>query len=206
MMQEGKILDIAHVSFLDMIRVSIAQTGAAATKGTLIRNTLSVAEKFESVDFPSFDDFVNSIQSVQNPITAIEGKAVHKGSGLFGLPKCPFAESIANYKKVFKGMPEGYGRLTEEYNKKGSITDKYRVGQGAGVSPFCALHQPLRSAFCTKITIGGKPTAIYQLGCKAGSGAKGLANKWIEEAGYTADEVSKVLDDNMCCYAVKVQE
>ncbi len=205
-MQEGKILDIAHVSFLDMIRVSIAQTGAAATKGTLIRNTLSVAEKFDPVDFPTFDDFVSSIEGVSNPITAIEGKAVHKGNGLFGLPNCPFAQSIGNYKEVFKGMPDGYGELTDEYNKTGGVTDKYRVGNGAGVSPFCALHQPLRSALGGKITIGGKPVTIYQLGCKAGDGSKGLANKWIEEAGYSADEVSKVLDDNMCCYAVKVQE
>ncbi|MCP4602439.1 MAG: hypothetical protein GY847_18310 [Proteobacteria bacterium] len=206
MMQEGKILDIAHVSFLDMIRVLIAQTGAAATKGTLIRNTLSVAEKFELVDFKSFDDFVTSIENVQNPITAIEGKAAHKGNGLFGLPKCPFAISIANYNEVFKGMPAGYGELTEEYNKRGGVTNKYRVGHGAGVSPFCALHQPLRSALEAKITIGGKPTVIYQLGCRAGSGAKGLASKWIEEAGDSVDEVSKVLDDNMCCYAVKIQK
>ncbi len=204
-MEQGKILDIAHVSFLDLIRVSIEQTGAAATKGTLMRNTLKAAEKFEPQDFASIDDFVASIDQVQNPIAMVEGKAVHLGDGLFGLPGCPFANSIGNYKNVFKGMPEGYSQLTDEYNKPGAASDKYRVGHGAGVSPFCALHQPLRSALGGKVTINGNPLTIYQLGCKSGSGEKGLATKWIEESGFTAEQVTAALDDHMCCYAIKAE-
>ncbi|MCP4680446.1 MAG: hypothetical protein GY854_34175 [Deltaproteobacteria bacterium] len=205
-MGKDKILDIAHISFLDMLRVSIQQIGPAATKGTLMRNTASVADKFDPIDFPSMDDFVASIENVGNPVTKIEGKAVHAGDGLFGLPNCPFGESISNYIEVFGNLPSEYAGFTEEYNRSGGITDKHRVGQGAGVSPFCSIHQPLRSMIANQITIGGKPIIIYQLGCKSGSGARGFAEKYIEETGISKDAVDKILDDNMCCYIVKIQD
>lgn len=203
-MEKGQILDIAHISFLDMIRSTIAQTGPAATKGTLMRNTLTTADRFEPTDFPTLDDFVASIEDVSNPITSVEGKAVHFGNGLFGLPACPFATSISNYKSIFSALPEGYNELTEEYNKPNAMTEKYKVGSGAGVSPFCAVHQPLRSALADKITIGGKSVKIYQLGCKSGSGKSGLAENWISEVGLSPEEVTKVLETNMCCYQIKL--
>ncbi len=206
MPKSDKILDIAHISFLDLIKLAIAQSGAAAAKGALLRSALSTADKFETKDFPTFDDFVKSIELVQNAITSIEGKAVYLGDGLFGLPDCPFAESICNYKEVFDGLPEGYQELTEEFNKPGNITDKYHVGNGAGVSPFCSVHQPLRSGLSEKITISGKAIIIYQLGCKSGSGIKGFADKYIKETGYTQEKVNSVLNNHMCCYAVKVNE
>lgn len=205
-MTDSEILDIAHISFLELIKSAISQTGPAAAKGMLVRNAVSAGEKMAKADFASMDDFVASIEKVENPITKAEGKAVHLGKGLFGLPSCPFSPSIKNYKAVHGEMPSDFEALTEEINKEGGIGDKYRIGSGAGVSPFCAVHQPLRSVLGGNITIGGKPIAIYQLGCKSGAGAKGLASKWIAETGFSADEVSKVLDDHMCCYAIVVQE
>ena len=203
-MSEQKILDIAHISFLDMIQALIAQSGAASAKGTLMRNAIKAGEKFPPVNFDSLEEFVKAIDSVETPIAVIEGKAVHVGNGLFGLPKCPFADSISNYKQVFETLPAGYKELTNEFNKPGPVADKLRVGHGAGVSPFCSVHQPLRSSLGDRITIGGKPIEICQLGCKSGAGFKGLAHDLIEKTGYTADQVEKVLDDNMCCYGVKV--
>jgi hypothetical protein len=205
-MSETKILDIAHISFLDVIRASITQVGAAATKGMLIRNAINAAERIPAVDFESLDAFVASIESADNPITQVEGKAVYKGNGLFGLPACPFATSISDYKSVYGGLPDEYHQITEDFNKKGTVTDKYKVGSGAGVSPFCAVHQPLRSALKGRITIKGKPITIFQLGCKSGTGDKGFAEEWIKETGFTEQEVSAVLDDNMCCYAIKVED
>lgn len=205
-MSEQKILDIAHISFLDMIQALIAQSGAASAKGTLMRNAIKAGDRFEPVDFATLDDFVAAIESVDSPIAAVEGKARHLGDGLFGLPQCPFAESISNYKSVFDKLPDGYQELTEEYNKPGPVTDKLQVGHGAGVSPFCSVHQPFRSTLGKKITIGGKSVSVVQLGCKSGSGAKGLAEKMIAEAGFTNAQVEKALDDNMCCYALKVAE
>ena len=205
-MSEEKILDIAHVSFLDMIGALVAQAGPAAAKGTLMRTALSAGSKMKAVKFKTFEDFIEAIDAVETPIAAIEGRAEHVGDGVFGLPTCPFASSIGNYKKVFESMPDGYAELTVEFNKPGKMADKLRVGRGAGVSPFCSVHQPLRSSLGDKITIGGKPVAVYQLGCKSGTGSKGLAHDLIEEVGASPDLVEKVLVDHMCCYAVKVEQ
>ena len=57
-MSEGKILDIAHISFLDMIKIMITLSGAASAKGTLIRNAIKTADKISEVDYPAFEDYV----------------------------------------------------------------------------------------------------------------------------------------------------
>lgn len=204
-MVENKILDIAHVSFLEMIRAMAQQNGTAATKGTLVRIAMASGAKMETVDFPSMDAFAESIEAIANPVTKVEGKAAYLGNGLFGLPACPFAESIGNFKMMHGELPAVFTEVTAEFNKPGPQTDSLRVGNGAGVSPFCAVHQTLRSSLAAKITIGGKPVAIYQLGCKSGSGAKGFADRFIEEGGWPKQLVDKTLDANMCCYGVKVQ-
>lgn len=203
-MSEGKILDIAHISFLDMIKVMITMGGAASAKGALIRNAINTAEKIKEVDYPSFDDFLQAIENSTNPITQIEGKATHQGEFVFGLANCPFGPSIKNYTGVFEKLPEGYADFTAEFNKPSKVTEIYRVGEGAGVSPFCSVHQPMRSAIAEKISIGGKKIRIYQLGCKAGSGKKGFADRWIAEAGVDREVVDKTLDNHMCCYFLKI--
>ncbi len=205
-MNNGKILDIAHISFLDMIKVMITLSGAANAKGTLIRNALKTAEKIPDVKYASFDEYLSTIESATNPISMIEGKSSHEGNFVFGLKLCPFGPSIKNYTQVFEKLPEGFVDFTSEFNKPSSITDQYRVGEGAGVSPFCSVHQPMRSAFAEKIKIGDKKMRIYQLGCKSGAGKKGFAEKWIKESGISKDVVDKVLDSNMCCYYVKMTE
>jgi hypothetical protein len=203
-MTEGKELDIAHISFLDMIKVMISMSGAAVAKGTLIRNALNTADKINEVAYSSFDDFLTAIEDSTNPITQVEGKATHKGDYVFGLENCPFAPSIASYTDIFEKLPDGYADFTEEFNKPSKVTNDYRVGEGAGVSPFCAVHQPMRSSIAEKIKIGGKKVKIFQLGCKSGSGKKGFAEKWMEETSVPHDVVDKILDNHMCCYYLKV--
>jgi hypothetical protein len=205
-MAEGKILDIAHVSFLDMIKIMITLSGAASAKGTLIRNALKTADRIKEVDFASFEDYLASIENATNPITMIEARATHQGDFVFGLKNCPFGPSIKNYMEVFEKLPEGYADFTAEFNKTSNITDQYRVGEGAGVSPFCSVHQPMRSAFAERIRIGGKKIRIFQLGCKSGSGKKGFAEKWIKESGVSRDVVDKILDNHMCCYSLQIVE
>ena len=205
-MQDGKILDIAHVSFLDMIKVMITMSGAANAKGTLIRNALSTADKINEVDYATFDDYLAAIENATNPIAMIEGKSSHEGEFVFGLEKCPFGPSIKNYTSVFEKLPDGYADFTAEFNKPSRITDMYRVGEGAGVSPFCSVHQPMRSAVADKVTIGGKKIKMYQLGCKSGAGKKGFADKWLGETGVNKDVVDKVLDNHMCCYYLQIEE
>lgn len=205
-MKKGRILDIAHISFLDMIKTIIQQSGPASAKGILIRNALATAEKVEPVDYPTIDDYLAAIEDATNPITRVEGKAVHQGDMIFGLPACPFEGSINNYKEVFKEMPEGYAAFTTEFNKSSAVTDQREIGEGAGVSPFCAVHQPLRSALAGKITIGGKKIAITQLGCKSATGFIGLAEKWIEKYNVDKGIVMDVLENNMCCYLLRIDE
>jgi len=204
MAEEGKILDIAHVSFLDMIKIMITLSGAASAKGTLIRNAIKTAERISEVDYPTFEDYLAAIENATNPITMIEGKATHAGNFVFGLQYCPFGPSIKNYTQVFEKLPDGFADFTAEFNKPSNITDQFRVGEGAGVSPFCSVHQPMRSAFAEKITIGGKKIKITQLGCKAGSGKKGFAEKWLAESGVPKELVDKILDNHMCCYSLKI--
>ncbi len=205
-MAQGKILDIAHISFIDMIKIMITLSGLASAKGALVRNAIKTSESISEVDYATFDDYLAAIENTTNPITQIEGKASHQGDYLFGLEHCPFGDSIKNYKEVFKSLPDEFVDFTEECNKASNISNQYHVGMGACVSPFCSVHQPMRSSISEKIKINGKKIQIYQLGCKSGTGKKGFAEEWINEAGVSKDVVDKVLDNHMCCYYLKVVE
>lgn len=205
-MSEEKILDIAHISFLDMIKVMITLSGAASAKGTLIRNAIKTAERISEINYATFEDYLGAVENATNPITMIEGKATHIGHFVFGLQNCPFGPSIKDYNQVFEKLPDGYADFTAEFNKTSNVTDQFRVGEGAGVSPFCSVHQPMRSAFADKIRIGGKKIRIFQLGCKSGGGKKGFADKWLQATGVPKEVVDKILDNHMCCYALKIEE
>ena len=205
-MSTNHVVDMAHISFLDMINVMLTLNTAANAKGTLMRIALDTADKIKDSSYETFEDYLRSIEDASNPIALVEGKAVQIEGYLFGLPKCPFAPSINNYKKIFVELPKGYEEFTVEFNKPSKVNNTYRIGENSGVSPFCAVHQPLRSAIGDKITIGGKKIAIYQLGCKASSGRKGYADKWITETGVSREAVEKTLDNNMCCYYLKIAE
>ncbi len=198
------VLDIAHISFLDMIKTMITLSGVASAKGAMIRNAIKTAEKISERDYPTFESYLAAIENASNPITVVEGKSTHQGSYVFGLKLCPFAPSIRNYTAVFEKLPDGFADFTAEFNRPSPVTDQYRVGEGAGVSPFCSVHQPMRSAFAEKITIGGKKVQIFQLGCKSAGGKKGFAEKWIKQAVVAHEIVDKVLDNHMCCYSLKV--
>lgn len=204
MAEEKRPYDAGHYSFLELIRVMSTTAGAAFAKGALIKTGLGAAKASPSVEFASLEDFIKSIETVDNPIASFEGKARHYQDGVFGLPTCPFAASIKTFLGVAGSLPVEFKEVTTELNKPSQITEKLRVGEGAAVSPFCGVHQPIRSALGEHVKIGGKPLEIRQLGCKSGSGVKGLAQRWIEEAGVDPKLVEKILDDNMCCYSVRL--
>lgn len=203
-MTQTAAIDISHLTFLDLIRAVIAQSGPSPAKGTLIRMAFRVAEQIPPAEYGSFEEFVTAAEAGETPIARIEGPASHLGNGVFGLPRCPFTDLISNYKSVFETLPGGYEELMQAYNKTSAITDQYRVGEGAGVSPFCLMHQPMRSALGERILIGGKAVKVYQLGCKSGAGVKAVANKWADETGHGAGVVDGALDGHMCCYSVEI--
>ncbi|WP_158308834.1 hypothetical protein [Methanocella arvoryzae] len=51
----------------------------------------------------------------------------------------------------------------EEFNKAGRHSSDRMIGHGSGVSPFCVIHQSLRSAAGCKFRVGQRPIQIVQL-------------------------------------------
>lgn len=198
--------DAGHFAFLELIRVLNDLAGPRTTKISMYQLGLQAAAAVPELAFETMEEFEQSIEEMANPISQFEGEARHYGNGIFGLPACPFTGAITNYKKIKSGMPEEYKEITASLNQSSPLAEKLRVGQGAAVSPFCGVHQPIRSALGQRITIGGKRLKIYQLGCKSAAGAKGLADPLIERAKADRQIVDQILDDNMCCYCVRLED
>jgi len=197
--------DAGHLSFLELVQVITTIAGPAFTSGALLKTGVAIAKRAKDLDFPTFDAFVAAVAEGNTTIANFEGRAKHYGGGLFGLPACPFAGSIKTYKGYVGQLPADYALVAQQYNKASPTTEKLHVGHNAGVSPFCCVHQTLRSATAEHIRIGGKPITVYQLGCKSGSGERGIADKFLELRGIARDVVQNVLDENMCCYLVAVE-
>lgn len=199
------ILDIAHLTLLETIRETIINMGGPATKGTLMRRAINIAEQLPEVNYENLDAWEEAVNAQTHPITTVEGMAIRDES-IFILPKCPFAPSINTFTGLFKGLPSEYSQIVAEYNKPGRFTKELMVGHGSGVSPFCAIHQPLRSAAGKKIKIGDNDTQVIQLGCKSGNGKKSISDELCQTAGVDRETVEKHLDNGMCVYMVKILE
>lgn len=196
------ILDIAHITLLETFRETVINMGGPATKGTLMRRALRIAEQLPEAEYEDLDEWEDAVKAQTHPITRIEGVAVRDGF-IFTLPQCPFAKSIKTYNELYGGLPSEYSQIVEEYNKPGRFTGDLKVGYGSGVSPFCAIHQPFRSAGGKKITVGGEPIQIIQLGCKGGDGKKVVSEELCQNAGVNPETVTKYLDNGMCVYMVQ---
>jgi hypothetical protein len=205
MKSKESLLDIAHITLLETIRETIVNMGGPATKGTLMRWALHIAEELPEKEYESFDAWDAAVKDQTHPITRIEGDSVRDRS-IFTLPVCPFAQSITTYKELYHRMPEEYSQIVEEYNKPGEFTRELMVGYGSGVSPFCAIHQPFRSAAARKIKVGGDHIQAIQLGCKGGDGKKSVSDELCQIAGVDRETVENHLDDGMCVYMVKTME
>jgi hypothetical protein len=196
-------LDIAHLAFLESIRESIINMGGAAAKGNLIRLAGSISRQLPEVEYESLDAWEAALKARTHPMARVEGIAVRDGN-LFILPACPFAPSIKTYEDLFQRLPEEYAQIVEEYNKPGKYTADIHVGYGSGVSPFCAIHQPLRSDIGQRIKVGNKRIQVVQLGSKAADGKKAVARELCQFAGVSQEIVEKHLDSGMCVYAVMI--
>lgn len=198
--------DLSHVVFMDLIRALIKTIGVEPAKGNLIRIAINAGEQIKEVTFNSFDEFVASFETLENPVSRIEGQAVHVGNGIFGLKQCPFSPLVKTYAGFYGESPKNFNTLTDEFNKDSRINRQYKVGTGAAVGPFCVFHQPIRSAIAARIKIGQNNLEIIQLGCKSGSGAKAFSDEMIAEFGTTRAAVDKVLDSYVCCYGVREEK
>ncbi len=203
-MTNNQQYDAAHFSFLELIRVLTDIVGPGAAKVSLIKLAKEAAQQVSKKEFADMEEFIKSIEGMDNPISQFEGKAEYHGDGLFGLPQCPFAPAIKNYQKMKPEMPAEFGLVTDTLNRPTEQTKQLRVFEGAAVSPFCGVHQPIRSAMGSTIKVGGYSLEVYQLGCKSGAGKISCADERINGLEIDRKKVEDVLADNMCCYYIKL--
>jgi hypothetical protein len=199
-----RFVDIAHLIFLEMIEQRLRETSPGEVSRFLVRAATATAASFPRVDFTSFDDFVAAIEDLRNPIARVEGRAEHLGGGLFGLGRCPFAETHRSRRHQPGALSGDLAAVQHEFNQPSADNAELAVGHGSAVCPFCCAHQPLRAALGARITIAGRPIRVVQLACKGADGSRAFADDFIATTGHTHAEVDGVLDQYVCCYAVVV--
>ena len=204
MVEAGRQYDAGHLSFLELIRVVSEVAGAPFAAGALVKTGMGIARKAEVMEFADFDAFLASVEASANSVAHFEGAARYYQNGVFGLPACPFASSVKTYQGFMGELPSEYAAVTENLNRPSPTAAKLRVGHGASVSPFCGVHQSIRSALAERISVGGKPLIVHQLGCKSGAGQRSVAEDFVAEVGVSVELVNAVLDENMCCYCARV--
>ncbi len=98
--------------------------------------------------------------------------------GIFALPTCPFAGTIATYKDCCGLLPEDLFALAGHANQQGE----------AWVSAFCGIHQAFR-----RVKIGD---SYQQIGCRGGDKVI-IADQDI----LSEDEARSILEKNACVFA-----
>lgn len=199
-----RFLDIAHLVLLEMLESYLEQAGPNEVARFVVRTAVKTGEHFPRVDFASLDELVQAIEDLEYPIARIEGRAEHLGGGLFGLQRCPFAETYRTHREQYQRLAPRLAAVQEVFNRPSDATARLAVGHGAAACPFCCAHQPMRAAVAARITIAGEPIKLRQLACKGADGSRALSDKHIAEAGKTREEVDRVLDQYVCCYAIEV--
>jgi len=197
-----RFVDIAHLIFLQMIEDRLDAVGPQDVSRFLVNAATATAETFPSAEFASLKEFVAAIEDLGSPIARIEGRAEHLGDGLFGLGRCPFADTYRTHVRQRGSLSPALRAVQEEFNKPNAETARLSVGHGAAVCPFCCAHQPLRAALGARIKIGGQPMRLVQLACKSADGNRAFAEEFIARAGRTHAEIDAVLDRFVCCYAI----
>lgn len=196
--------DIAHLTLIGTLLEATVGMGGAATKGSLMRQAIKIAEQIPEVNYENFGACEAAFDAQAHPISKFEGVPIRDGS-IFILPQCMFAQVISTYFEFFGELPDEYTKIVKEYNKPNKLTKELMVGCGTGVSPFCAMHQPLRSAAGKKIKIGGNHVQVIQLGCKTSDGKKFISHELCQIAGVNPETVEKHLDNGMCAYMVNYE-
>jgi hypothetical protein len=205
-MTQNDQYDAAHFAFLELVRTFNEFVGPVAAKVAMMHIGTLAAEETEPCEFATVEEFIESVSENANPISQFEGAARYYGDGVFGLSICPFSKSIKTYKQIKGSLPLEYQEITDSLNEPSLRSQRLKIGSGAAVSPFCGVHQPIRSALGERIRIGGHSLKIYQLGCKSEAGYKGFADVWIQENNIDRSLVDQILDENMCCYCFRLSD
>lgn len=108
----------------------------------------------------------------------VEGTIDEIREGIYALPKCPFAETIASYKAYHSSLPEEMYSLADYANRQGL----------AWVSAFCGIHQSFRRA-----RFGD---SYQQIACRSGDKVSIAEQDILSE-----DEARQILETTACIYA-----
>ena len=196
------IQDITHLALNAALIDAITGMGGIATKGSLMRQAIKIAERIPEVNYTDFGACEAAFNSQNHPISKFEGVPIRDGS-IFILPQCMFAQTINTYLEFNEKLPDEFTKVVKEYNKPNRLTKELMIGQGTGVSPFCVLHQTLRSASGKKVRIDNDQVQVIQLGCKSVDGEKSISDELCWSAGVNRETVDKHLDNGMCVYMIK---
>jgi len=202
MREPPRFVDITHLVFLEMLQSYLDQAGPNEVNRFLVKTAAGAAETFPRVDFKSMDELVEAIEDLRNPIARIEGRAEYLGDGLFGLSRCPFADTFRTHKGQYQQLGPRLATIQEVFNRPSEVTASYSVGHGSAVCPFCCAHQPLRAGIAARIAVGGRPIKLVQLACKGVDGRRAFADEFITRAGRSREQIDRVLDQYVCCYAI----
>ncbi len=191
--QSDKTLNIFSLYLLQTITELM---GPEMAKGSLERVGEAIAEKllqkFGSDSLHVAD--LKDLAKTQNPLKFFDDTLEAKGDQVYVIERCPFIREVRDFLEVNKEMPPLLSEIVEIYN---------REGLGYAVSPFCIIHQTLRTRLVRDIKAGGKDVEFLQLGCKALSGKLKLADQNIKKVGSSDATVQDFLKNRSCCYGIK---
>jgi hypothetical protein len=195
-------LDIAHIFFLELLRDYKNNLGAALAVRQMIHRAAIFARDLPRQDFTDWDHFLNELQKQNTVLNFWEPELKLYDRHIIATPSCPFGAAIHEYTQIMGGLPNEYAEITEEFNRSTPLNRHMMIGHGSASSPFCAIHQPLRSLAAEKIFVGGQPLQIVALGSKAESDWA-LAYEYIGEEKLFPEKIKSLLNENLCCFLIK---
>ena len=202
----NKKLDIAHIFFLELLRDFKNNLGVPLATRQLLRKTVSLAQNLPRIDFPNKNIFWEAIRKEETNLHLWEDKLEICKNNIIAAPKCTFRNAIDNYLKLWGGMPTEYAEITEEFNKTSTISSILKIGQGSACSPFCLIHQALRSIAVKKIYIASEPLNLVMLGSKLSNVDLAISYEYLAEEGIKPAHIKTLLQKNICCFLIKFPE
>ncbi len=181
---------------LHLLQTITELMGPEMAKGTLERVGEVIAEKLLQkfgTDSLHISD-LKELTKNANPLKFFDDTLDTQGDKLFVIEKCPFIREIKDFLEINKEIPPLLSEIVEIYN---------REGKGYAVSPFCIIHQTLRSKLASEIKITGRDVEFLQLGCKALSGKIKLADQNIKKIGSSDVAVQDFLKSKICCFSIQ---
>ncbi len=198
-----KKIDIIYVFFLELLCDLKNNLGAPLAVRQLVRRAIAFSENLPRQDFQDKNFFWKALEEGDTILNLFEDKFEKQENNIITTPACPNENFIKNYFNLWKGIPNEYNEIMEEFNKPSTINKKLKIGCGSASNPFCVLYQPLRSIAISKISISGKPIEMVTLGCKSFDEKDFIAYEYLAEEGIEPRIVQPLLKNTNCVFLLK---